>query len=254
MLTTYGKGKTMNKLPLILKKHAPVVLAGAGAILNAGACIFSAAGALKAEKLIKSEKPEGRREEAKIYIRSYWPAALLFIGGTVSIIFSHKLSAKQIAGFAAAAVAAEGNLRKYRQAIKEKLGEEEEKEIYISKVVDADWAIWPEIPHKVEDYDDSNVFYDAYSDRFFVSSIEKVQQAMYHMNRNFVMRGWAYLNEWYEMLGLSPWSDVCFLEDYGMTPWIDFFTDIHENENGTFFYSIYADIEPSVKALERVFS
>lgn len=252
----------MNKLGLLIKRHSPIIIAGAAIVLEVGACIFSGAGTLKAKRLIESEKPETKLDDAKIYLRSYWPAALLFMGSSACIIFSHKISAKQIAALTAAAVTAEGNLRKYRKVISEKLGEEEEKKIYKTEVVDPDRAIWPELPHKVEDYDDSNVFYDAYSDRFFVSSIEKVQQAMYHFNRNFCMRGYALLNEWYDMLGIPEtdkgevegWSDVIFLEEYGMTPWIDFFTDIHENEDGSFFYSIYTDIEPSVEAIERVFS
>lgn len=252
----------MNKTLYFLKKNAPVVLTGASIICSAGACVLSAVGAVKSERLFESEKPKTKREKALIYIRSYWPAGLFFSAGAASSIFSHTITAKQIAGLTAACITVENRFKKYRKAIAEKLGEEEEKKIYISESVDPDWGISPPLPRRLEGESGPDIFYDCISDRFFESTCEQVTQAMYHFNRNFVLRGWALVNEYFEMLGLMPtdkgevegWSDVVFMEDYGMVPWIDFCTDIHENEDGSYFYSIYTDIEPSVEAIERVFS
>lgn len=255
----FGKGKKVGKIYQLIKRNAPVVLTGASIICSAGACVLSAVGAVKAERLNEDEKPITKREKALIYIRSYWPAGLLFSAGAASSIFSHTITARQIAGLTAACVAVEENLRKYRKAITEKLGEEEEKQIYISATVDPDWSEAP-LPSSIGDVPKC-LFYDAYSERFFESTVEQVQQAMYHFNRNFNKRGWALLNEFYEMLGIEGtfkgeyegWSDAVLIEDYGMAPWIDFFTDIHE-EDGKTFYSVYTDIPPSVEAIERVFS
>lgn len=262
MLMTYGKGKKVNKTLYFLKKHAPLMLTGVSILTGAGACIFSARGALKADRLIKNEKPVSVREKASIYIRSYWPAGLCFVGSSAASIFSHTITVKQIAVLTSACIAAEEKFRKYRNAIKERLGEEEERKIYISETVDPDWGISPPLPRRLEGDTGKQVFYEVYSERFFESTVEQVNQAMYHLNRNFVMRGYAFLNEYFEMLGIAPtdkgevegWCDAVFLEDYGMTPWIDFGTDIQENEDGTYFYILYTDIEPSVEAIDRVYS
>ena len=238
------------------------MLTGASILLTAGTAIFSAVGTRKADRLMKEEKPVTKKDKAVIYIRSYWPAGLCFIGSTASSIFSHTITVKQIAGLTAACVAIEERFRKYRDVIKERLGEEEEKKIYISQTVDPDWGISPPLPTSIEGDSGKQIFYEVYSERFFESTVEQVNHAMYHFNRNFVMRGYAFLNEWYEMLGIEPtdegevegWCDAVFLEDYGMAPWIDFGTDIHENDDGTYFYILYTDIEPSVKAINKVFS
>ena len=252
----------MNKVLYFLKKNAPVVLTGASIICSAGACVLSAVGAVKSERLFESEKPKAKREKALIYIRSYWPAGLLFSAGAASSIFSHAITAKQIAGLTAACITVENRFRKYRKAISEKLGEEEEKIIYKAAIVESDWSDHPPLPSKLGD-SDTAIFYDGFSEkgRYFESTTERVNHAMYHFNRSFVKRGWAILNELYQMLGIPEtkegefigWSDADFLENYGMVPWIDFFTDIHEEDDGTIFYSIYSDIPPTRLALEKVF-
>ena len=71
---------------------------------------------------------------------------------------------------------------------------------------------------------DPVLFYDEWSHRYFKSTIEQVITAQYHINRNFVLRGYVTLNELYDFLGLEP-------TDYGNTVgwavedelyWIDF--------------------------------
>lgn len=248
----------MSKLPLLLKRHAPAILTGASIIFAGGSCFFSARGALKAERLLKEERPVTKKDKVIVYIKAYWPAGTLFLASTAASIFSHKITGKQIAGLTAACIAAEEKLRSYRNAIKEEFGEEKEKDIY-AKVVDENWNITPALPYKIEDYDDHSVFYDRYSERFFVSSVEKVQQAIYHLNRNFTLRGWALLNEYYHMLGLDDipkgevegWSDAIFMEEYGMVPWIDIYTTVKEHEDGTKYFVLSFDIEPTVEAIER---
>lgn len=47
------------------------------------------------------------------------------------------------------------------------------------------------------------LFYDEHSNRYFESTIEQVIAAEYHLNRNYILRGYSYLNELYEFLGLE---------------------------------------------------
>ena len=77
----------------------------------------------------------------------------------------------------------------------------------------------------IDDYSEPRLFYDDFSKRYFETSIEQVLLAEYHINRNYILRGHASLNEFYNFLGLKP-------TDYGdifgwsikneKTKWIDF--------------------------------
>ena len=64
------------------------------------------------------------------------------------------------------------------------------------------------------------LFYDTISEIYFESTYEEVLQALYHLNRNFVLRGESPCNEYYEflgiecsnMLGWNSWSGYCFID------------------------------------------
>lgn len=74
------------------------------------------------------------------------------------------------------------------------------------------------------DEDDEALFYDVFSERYFTSTVNRVLQAEYHFNRNFVLRGMACINEFYEFLGIKPIEDgSCYgyTCDDGLS-WVDF--------------------------------
>lgn len=88
--------------------------------------------------------------------------------------------------------------------------------------------------------DEKRLFYDAFSKRYFESTVSKVLQAEYHLNRNFCLSGCVPANEFYEFLGLEllecgdkiGWS--C---DEGLY-WIDFNHDKTILEDGLEVYTI----------------
>jgi hypothetical protein len=78
--------------------------------------------------------------------------------------------------------------------------------------------------------EDGNIlFYDEFSKRYFETSMFKVQQAQYYLNRDLTMRDYAYLNEYYDYLGIPQieggwklgWSTGACLDMYWQN-WIDF--------------------------------
>lgn len=74
------------------------------------------------------------------------------------------------------------------------------------------------------DPNDERLFYDAFSNRYFESSINRVIQAEYHLNRDFVISGYLPVNHFYELLGLTPLESgnaVGWSIDDGLC-WIDF--------------------------------
>ena len=74
-----------------------------------------------------------------------------------------------------------------------------------------------------------HLFFDEYRYDFFERTIEEVILAEYELNRNFILRGTANLNEFYSFLGLAPietgdvlgWSRYAGESFYGYS-WIDF--------------------------------
>lgn len=94
------------------------------------------------------------------------------------------------------------------------------------------------------------MFYDDYSKRYFYSTLEDVQRAEYRLNRNLVVKDYAYIDEWYELIGLEPidnrktgWSmGMCM--DYYWQNWIDFSHDKTTMNDGTECIIVYMLEEP----------
>ena len=91
------------------------------------------------------------------------------------------------------------------------------------------------------------LFYDNYSKRYFESTVEQVINAEYHLNRNYILRGYSVLNELYDFLGLEP---VDFGNDMGWAPtdegeyWIDFNHRRSTLPNGKEFYILEMPFGP----------
>ena len=99
----------------------------------------------------------------------------------------------------------------------------------------------------------SRTFYDSFSQRYFESTIEKVIQAEYHLNRNFMFAGVISLNDFYEFLGLEKtelgdavgWSS-CNGDIY----WIDFNHHRLTLDDGMEIYVIDMVFEPTAEWME----
>ena len=76
---------------------------------------------------------------------------------------------------------------------------------------------------------DKRLFYDEFSGRYFESTMEDVITAQYALNRMISLNGGAYLNEWYEELGIEGtdygaylgWSSG-LLMDAQWADWLEF--------------------------------
>lgn len=249
----------MNKFIFKLKRHLPDIMTGVS-IVGVGLTAYAShKDTLRAQKIFEAERPHTKMEKTVCYVRSYWPTFTAAAGTIASIIFCRKITAEQLTAMLATCAAVEKRFNTYREVVRKEFGHDKEKDIYIetAQSLDPDWGITPPLPEKADDYDDSYVFYDAFSNRYFVSSVEKVQQAMYHINRNFAMRGYACANEYYNMLGLDGipngdnigWESVDLMES-GLAPWIGFESELKIWDDGTKYYILYFEVDPSVEAME----
>ena len=232
----------MRKISLARIKHAtPTILTVTAAL----GCIASVVSAIndtpKALQLIEdAEKERGepldKIEKVKVGIPAFLPT-ILITAGTVSAIFGANVCNKrQQAALVSAYSMLDASFKKYRKTANECFGEDSDK--LISENVAFNEFQEHKFPKPMKP--DTYIFYDEYSNRFFERTMLEVQNAAYHLNRNFAIRGYAELNEWYEFLGLDPtdfgstvgWSVAMY--DFWGYSFIDFSYDEVSEIDGDF--------------------
>lgn len=202
----------------------------AGVILTA---VTSSLAAPKAVKLIeKRESEEGKPlqtvEKIKTVWRVYIPTAAVCLGTSVCIIGAHLLDTRQINRINSAYIMMREAFTKYRKKATDLYGSDADLKIRTEIARDIynaedQWCITPALGWENES-SDKRLFYDSYGERYFEAAYERVMEAEYHINRNYVLRGACELNEFYEMLGLPSLDKY---EGMGWNPadgyyWIDF--------------------------------
>ena len=219
-----------------LGKAAPTIMTVAAAAGVVATAVMAVKETPKALRLLEEKKAE-KEEDLTILetVQTAWKCYLPAVGvgtATIAVIFgANVLNKKQQANLLAAYTAVDQSYRQYRKKVKDIFGEEDE--AAIRKMVAEDEKKRPRAA------DDEVLFYDEWSNRYFSSTMERVLEAEYHFNRNFVLRGYSELNELYEFLGLPPtetgamigWSMGAGAELYGYQ-WIDFQHDLMQIDDG----------------------
>lgn len=255
---------------LNIKKKAPTILS----VLSAGGvvvtAIFTAQATTKAIKLIEKNKEETNVEElTKTEIicetwKCYIPAAIIGVSTIVCILSANALNKHQQAIITSAYSLVSNSYNEYKSKLKELYGEEAHKnimdaiakekceDIYISAsgfIKDAS------LDFEEHNSDDNRLFYDFFSKRYFETSVNRVIQAEYHLNRNFVLRGYVTLNEFYEFLGLQK---LDFGDEIGWSCydseiyWLDFYNYKTTMDDGLECYIIDFMFEPTAEQLEDI--
>lgn len=242
--------KFYHKSVLKLRKHSPTILTclGAGGVI--GTTILAVRATPKALVLLEEaefDKGEELTNFEKVVVAgpAYIPAAVTGVATIACIFGANVLNKHQQASLMSAYALLETSYKEYRDKVKDLYGEETDthikKEIAKERIEDLDIST-----------DDNNIlFYDDFSRTYFESTIEKVQEAIYLLNRELVVKDYAYLNEYYEFLGIeSPkegwdhgWSKAGNLTRYWQE-WIDFRLEKVEMEGGLECQIIFMTIEP----------
>lgn len=251
--------KACCKSTLYLKRHSPTILTCVGAVGVVLTSVMAVKSTPKALKLLEQatyDKGEDLNKLEVIQVAGpvYIPA-IIACAATISCIFgANVLNKRSQASLASAYAMLDQSYKQYRKAANSVYG------------VDADSKIKAEVAKKVyvseglfgtSIYDPDSVyeeilFYDNFSQRYFTSTMTSVVNAQYHLNRNFVLRGEASLNELYEFMGLEKvyggdsigW-DFYELMESGIQ-WIDFENRLVKMDDGLECYIVSALFEPTV--------
>lgn len=229
--------KLVDKSLMFLKRNSSIILTcigGAGVVATTVMAVKATPKALTLLETATEEKGdelttwEVVRTAGPVYI----PSAVAGVATLACIFGANALNKRQQAALMSAYALIDSSYKEYKGKLKELYGEEAH-----DKIVDAiaieqvnDEAVYATGPCGIyrqainEDTGDEMLFYDEYGNRYFNSTIERVITAEYHLNRNFVLRGFSPLNEFYDFLGLEPTdygSEVGWTAEDGV-PWIDF--------------------------------
>ena len=205
----------------------------------------------------KEEKGEEltKKEIVKTAGPVYIPAIVTGVSTIACIFGANILNKRQQAALASAYALLDSSYKDYKNKLKELYGEETHNNVINAIAVEKadDMRIRTEnlcveCDLSLEESDsEPRLFYDIHSSRYFESTIEQVMAAEYHLNRNYILRGYAYLNEFYEFLGIEQtdygsvlgWAPL----DDGMY-WIDFNHRKTVLDDGLEVYIVEMPFEP----------
>lgn len=211
---------------LFIKRNSSTILTVAGGIGMVTTTVLGIKATPKALTLLEDAKKEKGEELTKLEkVKTAAPVYISTVitgAATLSCIFgANMLNKRQQASLISAYALLDNSYKEYKNKTNELFGE------------DANDRIKEEIAKdKYEETklkDDEVLFFDCFSERYFKSTLTKVSQAEYNVNRNIHMRGWAELNEFYEDLGIDDfdkykafgWAEGGNYDMYWQA-WVDF--------------------------------
>lgn len=205
---------SIEKMKGVVEKHAPEILLVTGIVSVVATAVLAARGATKAadilaKKKAESEEPIEKKEKVKVYAESYCPAVATGIVAVGSMIGAHVINTNRIASLANAYALAEGSYKIYQEKVKEIVGDKKDGDIR-DEVAKEKVAQNP--------MNESNVIvvngtgdvwcYDSYLNKYFQSSINKIQKAVNMANEVMRSENYISLNEFYDYLGLPPQGEA----------------------------------------------
>lgn len=219
----------LGKTSLFCKRNGSTILTCVGAVGVVVTSILAVKATPKAmERLEKAEEEKGgeltKMEVVKVAGPAYIPAVVTGASTIACIFGANTLNKRQQAALMSAYALLDNSYKDYKNKVKELHGEEADQEI-VEEIAKDKY----EEEKIVDDEDGKKLFFDTFSGRYFRSTIEKVQQAEYELNRDLSMRDYATVNEFYDYLDLPPiaggddlgWSTGMNF-DYYWQSWIDF--------------------------------
>ena len=185
---------------LFLSKHASTILTcvgGAGVIVTS---VMAAKATPKALALVEEAKAKNEELTKLDYVIVALPAYIPAIAtgvSTIACIFGANILNKRTqASLASAYALLNRSYNEYRAKVIELYGDDTNGKIKEGIAKDKYTG-----DGKLKD-SDKQLFYDDYSGRYFESTIKDVLQAEYNLNREVAQNGGAFLNDFYNELGL----------------------------------------------------
>lgn len=265
--------KMLHKSEFYIRKYAPVALSCVASVGVVVTAIAAAKATPRAVTLVYADSRKKHDGDPSAYTKKeafisawkcYIPAVTFGVSTIACIMGANALNRRQQAAITSLYVLAQNSYKEYTDKLKELHGEEAHNVIIDSiakeKIKDVSISSSGGWYNSSLDFGESlepevtRTFYDSFSQRYFESTVEKVIQAEYHLNRNFMLAGIISLNDFYEFLGLekTELGDELGWSSYnGDIYWIDFDHHRLTLDDGMEIYVIDMIFEPSAKWMEN---
>ena len=228
----------LRKSKLFLNRNASTILTCIGGVGVVATSIMAVQATPKALKRIEQAEEEKGENLTKLEIvvaagPVYIPSVAVGVSTIACIFGANILNKRHQASLMSAYALLDSTYKDYRNKVKEVFGEEGD--LQVKEEIAKDKYKESEVANT----DGKELFYDIYSGRYFESTMQAVKDADYKINKVIMGDGGAFLNEYYEFLGLPPinggdelgWSSVG-LSEMAWTSWLDFYYGNFTTEDG----------------------
>ena len=252
---------------LFVKRNASTILTVLGGIGLVGTTVAAIRATTVASKQLEEAKEEKGSdlttvEVVKTVAVTYIPTVVTGAATLACIFGANVLNRHQQAALMSAYALVDNSYKEYKAKLKELYGEEAHQNIIHSIAVEkADPDVYVNASYlgsscdlaSEENDGEPKLFYDEHSGRYFEATIERVLIAEYHLNRNYVLRGYSWLNEFYDFLGIET-TDYGSVLGWAATDegeyWIEFNHHKIITDDGMEVYLIETPFEPRYDFLD----
>ena len=220
--------RLLNESKLFIKRNASTILTGIGGAGVIATSIMAVKATPKALTLLENAKEEKgddltKLESIKIAGPAYIPTILVGVSTIACIFGANILNRRHQAALMSAYALLDNSYKEYKSKVIDLYGEEADARVREEIAKDKHTG-----DEKSSD-NDSVLFYDEFSGRYFNALMSDVLKAEYDLNRKLATWGGVYLNEFYELVGLPTtdygdhlgWS-AAGLYDMCWEQWLDF--------------------------------
>lgn len=220
--------KLLNASKVFVKRNGSTILTcigGAGVVATSVMAVKATPKALLMLHNAREEKGDDltMMERIKTAAPAYIPAVLIGASTIACIFGANTLNKRQQASLMSAYALLDNSYKEYKSKLIDLYGDEAD--LRIREEIAKDKYAGDE---KTPD-NDNMLFYDEFSGRYFETTTAKVLKAEYELNKKLSIHGGAYLNEFYELVGLPTtdygdhlgWSAAGMYEMY-WEQWLDF--------------------------------
>lgn len=195
--------KLLNASKMFVKKNGSTILTCVGSAGVVATSIMAVKATPKAMMLLddaRKEKGDDLTKFEKVMVAgpAYIPAVVVGVSTITCIFGANALNKRQKAALMSAYALLDSSYKEYKSKVVDLYGEEADsrviEEIAKDKYTGDD---------KSND-NDSVLFYDEFSGRYFESTNAKVLKAEYKINKKISDHGGVCLNDFYRVLGLEP--------------------------------------------------
>lgn len=234
------KEQVLRKVQMFAKRNSSTILTAVGVVGVAATAVTAVKATPKAVRLLEEAKKEKgdeltTLETIKVAGPAYIPSIVMGTATVACIVGANVLNKKQQASVMSAYALLDNSYKEYKKKVDDLYGKEVD--MHIKKEIAKDKFTGDiDISEKEED---EELFYDEFSQEYFLSTPYKVKEAEYRVNRTLRTRDYVSVNEYYSYLGMQPipggddigWSNGGNVARYWQE-WIDFTHEKCELEDG----------------------